>query len=902
MFLAAHAPGGEPAVQRGSKVTVRIPYENSASSHTDLLRFRELKRPRIALALSGGGARGIAQIGVLKVLEKYSIPVDFIASTSIGAIIGGLYAAGYTTAELEHLVLTTNWDELLSLLDETKRSDLFVDQKAAGERSFIAIRFQGLEPVIPPAVSSGQRLTDFLSTEILQAPYHAFPDFDHLKIPFRAVATDLVSGRRVVLKDGSLAEALRASATVPLLFNPIEKDSMELVDGGLVDNIPADLARESGFDVVIAVNSTSGLRTQDEMNAPWQTADQIVGIMMDSKKKEQLGHADVIITPGIERHLSSDFKGLDVLIAAGERSAEEQIPSILALLRQKEAALEPVDTLSQSLPVTVESSGIDTACTEWHEIAGGARSKVLITSDIHRNLRRLFGKGTYDEVYAEVTVDSSSAQIRYIGIQLPRLQSVQIEGARLVSGDALQKIFVPLIGEIVHHPAADAAVDSILRVYRAQGYSMAQIDSARFDRSTGALYIRLSEGEIGAIDVQGGVRTQDTFIMREFPLQQGDVFQIEKAKRGLTNINSTRLFEYVYLEVSHANDRPLLTIRLKERPSQLVRLGVRVDNERNLQGLIDVRDENFHGIGTELGFLLAGGQRNLDAALEYKSRRLFDTYLTFGISALYQTRNTFMYTDATDQPENHWDRKRVGEYRDIRYGATFAFGAHLERLGDAMVELIVVNSRIKNLENAESLEERNQMSIVRIGTLVDTKDSYPFPAKGVGLRLWYEFAFEGLGSDVGYNSLSMMYESYASWGRRFTFHPRFTVGFADKTMPLSQQFSLGGQGSFFGLRDDDQRGRQLLLLNVEIQYFLPIRLVFDTYVRVRYDLGTISANPEEIKFSALRHGLGGEIAFRTPLGPAVMGVGKSFYFSKNLPENPVQQGPWLFYFMIGYQL
>jgi NTE family protein len=894
--------GGEPGVQRGAAVTVRIAYEDTSISETDVLRFRELKRPKVALALSGGGARGIAQIGVLKVLEKYNVPVDFIASTSIGAIIGGLYAAGYTTAELENLVLTTNWEDLLSLLEETKRTDLFVDQKLIGERSFLAIRFLGLEPVIPPAVSSGQRLTDFLSTQILQAPYHAFPDFDHLKIRFRAVATDLVSGKRVVLKDGSLSEALRASATVPLLFNPIEKDSMELVDGGLVDNIPADVARESGCDIVIAVNSTSGLRREDEMAAPWQTADQIVGIMMESRKPEQLKEADVVITPDIERHLSSDFKGLEALIAAGERSAEARIQPLLALMREKAAALEPGDSVFQVRQLAVSSSGVDTTSACWREITGGMNRHVLTMAGIRRQLRNLFNVGTYFDVYAEVAADSEAVRVRYVGVPMPVLGSVRFAGVNLVPEPALQAVFAPLLGRVVNHPLADAAVDSVLRQYRSRGYSLSKIDSAHFDQSTGTLTLRLNEGEIDAIDVQGGVRTEDAFVKREFPLQVGDVFQIDKAKRGLTNINSTRLFEYVYLEVSYVNNRPFLTIRLKERPSQLVRLGARADNERNLQGLIDIRDENFHGIGTELGLLLDGGQRNIDVVLEYKSRRLFDTYLTLGVSGFYRSRNSYVYADAQNQPENHWDRVRVGEYADIRYGGILTFGTQLERLGDATVDLILQNVRIKSLDNAGYLEERYRLSIVRIGTVVDTKDSYPFPAKGVGLRLSYESALQGLGSDIGYNSLSLMYESFASWGQRFTFHPKLTLGFADKTMPLSQQFRLGGQGSFFGLREDDRRGRQLLLLNLELRYFLPFRLVFDTYLRARYDLGTISADPEEIKFTALRHGVGMEVAFRTPLGPAALGVGESFYLSKDLPRNPVQLGPWLFYFMIGYQL
>lgn len=894
--------GQTPVWKPGSTIVVRVPFDDSAVVSVGVLPFRRLKSPRVALVLSGGGARGIAQIGVLKALERYHIPVDFISSTSIGAIVGGLYAAGYTSAELEHLLLTLNWDELLSLSDETKRSDLFVDQKITGERSFVAIRFQGFEPVIPPAVSSGQRLTDFLNTKVLQAPYHAFPDFDHLKIPFRAVSTDLVSGKKVVLWDGSLAEALRASSTVPLLFTPIEKDSMKLVDGGLVDNIPVDLAKREDYDVIIAVNSTSGLRQENEMVAPWQTADQIVGIMMERQKAAELAQANIVITPDIGRHVSSDFRNLEWLIAQGEKSTEEKIPEILALLRQKTDALQPPQPADTISPVSVESIGIDTTSAAWQTIAAIPIGTPQTLPDIRRNIRMLFDAGMYRDLSAQLTKDSAGVHVLYRGLQNSVLKSVWFVGERIIPEAALMPFFAPLIEHPLNRLSTEAALDSVVALYRSRGYSLALFDSASFDSSTGALRLSINEGVVQAISVEGGIRTQEEFVLGEFPLQKGDVFQIDRAETGLKNINSTRLFEYVYLEVNYAGRRATLIVRLKERPSQLVRLGVRADNERDLQGLIEISDENFHGIGTELGLSISGGQRNLDATLGYKSRRFFSTHLTFGINAFYKGLNSYVYTNAPNQPENHWDRDKIGEYRDNRYGGSLSIGTQLEKLGDAKAELILQNVRLKSVDNAESLEEHEQLSIFRVSTLVDSKDSYPFPTSGIGLHMSYEFAFEGLGGNLSYNSLSVMYEIFNSWGPRVTFHPKLTFGFADNSMPLSQEFRLGGRDSFFGLREDDQRGRQLLLLNFELRYFLPIKLLFDTYLRARYDLGTISANPEEIKLSILRHGVGVELAFSTPVGPAIFGAGESFYFSKDLPANPIQQGPLLLYFMIGYEL
>jgi NTE family protein len=490
--------------------------------------------------------------------------------------------------------------------------------------------------------------------------------------------------------------------------------------------------------------------------------------------------------------------------------------------------------------------------------------------------------------------------VRFVAEPNPEVRRVAFEGVHSVPVAELGQSVHPLLHAPWNPLAATRALENVLRVYRKKGYALARFDTTVFDDASGTLRAVVDEGVITSIEVMGGVRTQDDFVLSEFRMGPGEVFDIAKARRGIANVNSASLFEYVYLEVETGGRATRLTIRLKEKPSQLVRLGVRGDDERQIQGSIDIRDLNFRGAGTELGLLVAGGQRNTDIILEGVARRLFNTYLTFRVHGFYRTLDSYLYQDGPVNEPNRWSRVRTGEYRDVRYGAGVLFGTQLERLGTATIEFLLQNVRTKNLENAASLEERHQLGIVRLGTLVDTKDSYPFPRSGVGLNLAYEFSLETLGSDIGYNALSVMYESYSSWGAS-TFHPRFTVGFADRTMPFSQEFRLGGRDAFFGTREDDRRGRQLLLVNMEYRLHLPFRLLFDTYLGVRYDLGSIAAVPEEIKFSALRHGVGMQLSMDTPIGPAVFALGKSFFFSKDLPANPVQEGPFLFTFMIGYQ-
>ena len=901
VFLLSLLPGSALRALAGDLITIRPHFDDSRPERPELIAHRHLKRPRVALVLSGGGARGASQIGVLRVLERYKIPVDFIAATSMGAIVGGLYASGYTVSEIEALALETPWDDVLSLTEETKRTELFVDQKIAGDRSFLAVRFQGFSPVIPSAVSSGQRLTDFLSGYTLQALYHPVPDFDHLKIPFRAVATDLVSGARVVLKDGSLAEALRASATFPLLFRPIEKNGMQLVDGGLLANIPVDVARDKGYDLVIVVNSTSGLRPRDKIfGAPWQTADQIISIMMNQANKTQLPGADIVITPVLGEHLSSDFHGLDTLIREGERAAEQSIPSILSRYARKLAQMQGEgDSAGRMFArTTVAFTGSLPPAPLRGVIEQEARGGVVTLRELQEDVEELYATGMYRDVSADVQTDSAGTRVTFRLSGYPLLREVQFEGNQLLPSARFTPLVAPLEGRPVDADSVREKLEGILRLYRTAGYSLARIDTAWFDQTGGRLHVRINEGVIRSVEVQGGVRTRDAFVLNEFPLRPGDVFQIDRARKGITNIGSTTLFDFVYLEVSYDAGQPRITIRIQERPSQLLRIGARADNERGLQGLLDVRDENFQGSGMDLGMTVAGGQRNLDVVGEYRARRLFDSYLTFGVGGFYRTLDSYLYADGVQTQPNHWTRTAIGEYQDVRYGANFIFGTQLERLGNATAELILENVKVRNLDNAAALEDEYRLALIRLGTIVDTKDRSPFPLRGVGLDIAYEFAVDGLGSNISYNSLHVMYETFATWGQRHTLHPRFTMGFADKTMPFAQEFRLGGLDSFFGTREDDRRGRELLLMNLEYRYFLPFKILFDTYLRVRYDLGMISEVPEDIKFSTFRHALGLELAFDTPIGQGAVGTGKSFYF---IPNTPIQQGPLLWYFVIGYQ-
>jgi len=276
-------------------------------------------RRAIGLALSGGGARGGAHIGVLKALEELHVPVDYLAGTSIGAVVGGFYAAGMTVPELEELVASLEWER--AFLNATPRErksfrrkrddDLFlVDQKPG---------LVGGEFRLPAGLVQGQVIDTILSRETLRAS--EVNDFDRLLVPFRAVAGDIATGEAVVLRSGSLARSLRASMSIPAALAPIVIDGRLLVDGGIVMNLPVDVAREMGADVVIAVDISSTLLTRDTLRSVLDVTSQLTNLLTRTGTNEQrrkLHGDDILVRPEFDEELSSvSFARMSEAIQAG---------------------------------------------------------------------------------------------------------------------------------------------------------------------------------------------------------------------------------------------------------------------------------------------------------------------------------------------------------------------------------------------------------------------------------------------------------------------------------------------------------------------------------------------------------------------------------------------------------
>jgi len=292
------------------------------------------ERLKIGLALSGGGARGGAHVGVLKALEELDIGVDYIAGTSMGAIIGGLYASGYGAEEIEQILIQTDWKKAMT--DQPARKDRTMRKKELEYEFLIPYRvgFNKGKFQMPLGAIEGQHLDQLFHKMLL--PVVGINQFDQLPIPFRAVATDLVTGEAVILSGGSLPDALRASMSVPGIFAPVRIDGRLLVDGGMSNNLPVNVVREMGADIVIAVDISSPLLKEEQLTSIISVTEQLTNFLTRRTTEAQiksLGPEDVLIVPELGDFSSADFEEAEEIVHLGYEAAVQAQNELMAMAR-----------------------------------------------------------------------------------------------------------------------------------------------------------------------------------------------------------------------------------------------------------------------------------------------------------------------------------------------------------------------------------------------------------------------------------------------------------------------------------------------------------------------------------------------------------------------------------------
>ncbi len=368
--------------------------------------------PRIGLALSGGGARGLAHVGVLKVLEELRVPIHCVTGTSMGAIVGGTFAAGTPPTEMEKIVLAADWNEIFR--DRPPREEIAVRRKLDDYLTLFAPEF-GVKDgglALPKGVIAGVSIESFF--RVLATPAFGISDFHKLPIPFRAMATDIETGESVVLDHGSVAQAMRASMSVPGAIAPVEIDGRLLVDGGIANNLPIDEVRRLCADVVIAVNISTPSLKRNEITSALSVAAQLVNFLGKQTVDEQLkslGPQDVLIAPDLGDISAATFDRSAQAVAIGEAATRALADSLrrYSLPPERYAALRATQIAERKALGTVDVIRVEglerTNPAVLRALVESKPGEPLSEEKVGADLRRIYGRGDFESISYHIAGD-----------------------------------------------------------------------------------------------------------------------------------------------------------------------------------------------------------------------------------------------------------------------------------------------------------------------------------------------------------------------------------------------------------------------------------------------------------------------------------------------------------------
>lgn len=771
----------------------------------------------VALVLTGGGARCLSQVGVLKVLEREGILPSVIVGSSFGGIVGGLYSAGYSAVQIDSMFRHVDWDELVSLGSSSNREFQYLSQKFEDDRNILTFRFNNFSFVPPTAIGGNTRFSFLLQKVFWESPFNTAHHFDSLTPRLRVVATNLATGRPEVLSSGNLATAIRASATFPLRYSPVRwNDTTVLVDGGLVANIPTETARNLGATTVILVNTISKLSPLDNVRSPWAVADQSLTAAMMQRDSSRIALADVVIEPNLADWPTFSFHSIDSLITLGERAAESALPRIRAL----------TGTSLQQKNIDVQSLDIYTTDND-----------TILATAIHSELR------LKDNMF-------TNRSLR-IGIH-----------------------------DILHR----------------HGYHFAFIRNLMRSPSQNRIWATIDKGLVAQRTFEHVGGTSAVRLAREAAFPDSTNLSITSLERAWNNLHAADAIAESDIHIAQTlPEGTSVRVSAIGNGNQALRLGARVDNERYTQISAEIAHDDIFVPGLRMSVLGNLSERIGSISAGFEIPRIYGSLWTATLRGYSSFRNVWIYSNPwrTGQPLT-----RNGEFSEDRSGVRLSAGRALERNGVVLAELRYEMQRYRDL-SSDTPPSYQPLATIRGVARWDDRDNISYPTKGRTIDISVETSVLSLSNDLSFTKLTASVSSVFQWSW-FTFTPSVLLGAADKTLPPAELFSLGGQDLFFGMREDQRRGRQIAVGNADMRIKLPFRIFYDTYASVRYDIGAAWEMPEYIRIADLHHGAGITLGVDTPIGPVKVSAGRSFILTSSPAR--LTLGPTLVYFAVGVRL
>jgi predicted acylesterase/phospholipase RssA len=804
-------------------------------------------RPRICVVLSGGGARGMAHIGVLKILDELKIPIDCIAGTSMGAIVGGLYASGMTVDQIESTMLSVDWQEAFH--DAPPRRDLTFRRKQ-DDRNFLVTWPLGLKHgkiLLPKGFIQGQKLQETLRQ--LTLPFSKSTDFDLLPTPFRAVATDLETGNAVVMGEGDLSIAMRASVSAPGVFAPVELNGRLLVDGGLAENLPIDVARAMHADILIVSDVSFPLQPRAALDSALSISNQMLAILVrkdSDRQRASLGSRDVLIEPDLGLTPSTAFSAAATVISRGEDAARADRAALqaysvgdtayreyLARRGAREPGLPPINFVR----VDPQSKRYEkTILAEMQPLVG----KPLDPDQVGKRITELYGLGMFETLdYTLVEQPAGTGTGTGAG-----------SGTRTVA--STDKVGSSNISSANHNAGPGTGTGT-------SACSSSSSASANSGTAAGANAGAGSEGRPSTMNPNTGTGSG------------------AGADAGTcTNAGD----EDSGLEIQ---------ARRKSWGPNYLRFGLNLQDDFQGDGHYNAAARfvltEINQLGAEL---LTDVQIGTDPKLVSEFYQPIDATRTWFVapSARIEVRDLPVYNGNNSEVADFRDREaeadldfgsNLGDWGEIRVGYHRTNGETHDRFEDA--DLVTPNSNLVT-PTSDLVTPTYNIGEYFFKFSYDQLDNVHFPRDGQSFTLQWDANRVNLGGDMAYDKVTADWLMARSIGRNTILlwtSAGITLDGHFSPTDLPEFYSLGGLFNLSGLAPTSLTGEDYAIARAI--YFRKIGhggegfFEFPAYIGMSFEAGNVWQRRSEMSFGSLRKDGSIFIAFDTPLGPVYLGSG-----------------------------
>jgi NTE family protein len=393
------------------------------------------KRPKLGLVLSGGGAKGFAHVGAIKVFEEAGLHFDYIGGTSMGSIIGGLYAMGYHPDTMTKIIRSQDWTMLLN--DKIQRKYIPIEEKVNADRFVVSLPIKESKVQLKQGLYDGQMINILLAETT--SPVQNITDFSKLETPFVCIGTDLVTGENVVLNKGSLAKALRASMSIPSYFTPVDIDGRLLVDGGIVNNFPVLEVKNMGADIIIGVDIQSGLYAREEITTMVRVLDQVTSFYRIEANNIAVKNTDIYIKPELSGYDMMSFTSFDSIYKAGEIAARAILPQLKHLADSINSfgttEYKPKDTRPpDSIFITVvQYKGLHKVSKNFLDGSLQVKPRTWVKmADLKEGVLRAYGSGFFESInYSFLHDEINEIVLLHLDQQLPMKESRRLKNLPL---------------------------------------------------------------------------------------------------------------------------------------------------------------------------------------------------------------------------------------------------------------------------------------------------------------------------------------------------------------------------------------------------------------------------------------------------------------------------------------